>query len=178
MASTLVIANAGVPMLIIYGPVLLIALVPIIVLESAIINHTANIGFAAMSWRVGLANAVSTLMGVPLTWLALVLIQMFTGGGSAHGVGLHAVTWQAPWLIPYEDDLHWMVPAAGLVLTVPFWFVSVVIESKVLNRTLRQRAFDAGISIKRLCFVANTWSYALLGVFWAVPLVMDAVQGK
>ena len=56
MTPTLVIANAGVPMLLLYGPVLLIALVPIIVLETVIINRRANIGFAAMCWRVGVAK--------------------------------------------------------------------------------------------------------------------------
>ena len=173
----LVLANAGVPMLMVYGPVLLLALIPIILLETAIINRTARLGFGAMFWRIGVANALSTLVGVPLTWIALVVIQLITGGGAAHGAGWHSVIWQAPWLVPHEEDLHWLVPAAGLVLTVPFWLVSVVIESKVLAKLCAGDSLREGVSIKRLCFLANACSYALLGMFWGLPLVIGAVRG-
>jgi hypothetical protein len=70
---------------------------------------------------------------------------MATGGGSAHGLRtlsakLLAVTWQSPWLIPYEDDLVWMVPAAALCLLVPFFFASVYIEYQVARRVLPTHA--------------------------------------
>lgn len=174
---TLVLANAGVPMLMVYGPVLLLALIPIIMIETEIINQSARLGFGAMLWRVGVANALSTLVGVPLTWLALVVIQLITGGGTPHGVGWHSVIWQAPWLIPHEEDLHWMIPAAGLVLTVPFWLVSVLIESMVLAKLCAGDLLEEDVSIKRLCLIANACSYALLGMFWVVPLVIGAVRG-
>lgn len=178
----ILIANAGVPMLLVYGPVLLIALLPIVLIETAIIDRKARVGYLKMGRRVLVANAVSTLAGVPITWVALVLLQMLTGGGTAHGVGLHAVTWQAPWLIPYEDDLNWMVPAAALVLTLPFWFVSVLIERSVLVRLCRNvlgpdgRA-DSGVSIRRLCLIANTWTYALLAMFWGGLFVLERLSG-
>ena len=108
------LANAGVPMLLVYAPVLAAAFVPIVVIESTLVTWLCDVRVGRAFWTVSVANLVSTVVGVPLTWLALVLIPMLTGGGGAHGVGPQAVTWQAPWLIPYEEELHWMIPAAGL----------------------------------------------------------------
>jgi hypothetical protein len=90
------------------------------------------------------ANAVSTLVGIPLVWGILVLIELFfvPRGGQALGIDsfwhrVVAVTVQAPWLIPYESELHWMIPLAAIVLLVPFFFASVFVERLVFRRFCR-----------------------------------------
>jgi hypothetical protein len=89
-----------------------------------------------------------------------------TGGGSAHGIAtpaekLLAVTWQAPWLMPYEGELYWMMPTASLVLLAPFFFASYVIEAHVISR------YECQYPITRLrpaVFRANLLSYVLLAI--------------
>ncbi len=72
---------------------------------------------------------------------------------------LLAVTLQAPWLVPYEKELYWMVPAAMVVLLVPFFFVSVFFERSVLLRTWKNE--------EKAAIIAHSWkshiySYAFL----------------
>ena len=84
----------------------------------------------------------------------------------------YAVTIQAPWLIPYESDLGWMVPVAFLSLTVPFYVMSVASEYVVVRWFFPQVA-------KRVVWAwvsrANLWSYGLLigimllGIAWPAP---------
>lgn len=122
-------ANAGVPMLFLAMPAFLISLVPIIAIETLYISKGMELPLAQSLKTVSISNVASTVVGIPLTWFLLVLVQMVTGGGGAHGIDsviekILAVTWQAPWLIPYEKDLNWMIPVAGLVLLIPFFFAS------------------------------------------------------
>jgi hypothetical protein len=80
---------------------------------------------------------------------------------------LAAVTLQAPWLIPYRDQAEWMVPAASLVLVVPFYAASVLAEYLVLRsrwgrttgRLLPGVAWGNGLSYTLLAayYVAQLW---------------------
>ncbi len=86
------------------------------------------------------------MFGVPLTWLVLFLIQFASGGGGPYDINsLHgkflAVTLQAPWLMPFENQLHWMIPAAMATLFVPFFFVSWWLEASVIWKRHRPEAF-------------------------------------
>ncbi len=164
------LANAGVPMLFVVGPVLLLALIPISFVEATMDRWRLGIPWnRAILGSFG-ANVLSTVVGVPVTWVALVLLQLITGGGGGQGVGIQAVTWQAPWLKPYEAELHWMIPAAGMVLCVPFFCASVFTEYKFLYRYWRQ--LEPG-RIRRAVWFANTSTYACLVVFWGVRLFLS-----
>lgn len=167
-------ANAGVPMLFLAMPAFLISLIPIIAIETLYLAKGLELPISRSLKTVSISNVASTIVGIPLTWFFLVVIQLVTGGGGAHGIDsvagkVLAVTWQAPWLIPYEEDLNWMIPIAGLVLLIPFFFASWWSEyfvSKKINRTL------PSINIKRKVRNANLITYALLAVwpvgFWVL----------
>jgi len=167
-------ANAGVPMLFLAMPALLFSLVPIIAIESLYISKGLKLPIGQSLKTVSISNLASTILGIPLTWLLLVVVQMVTGGGGAYGIDsvmgkVLAVTWQAPWLIPYEKDLNWMIPAAGLVLMVPFFFASWSSEyfvSKKINKAL------SPLSIKSKVRNANLITYSLLAAwpigFWVL----------
>jgi hypothetical protein len=105
-----------------------------------------------------------------------VLLQLLTGGGSAYGIEtlgekVLAVTWQSAWLIPYEPELHWMVPVAGLVLLLPFFLVSWGSEYLVAKGMLRGREVRRlGDRIRN----ANLITYVLL-TLW--PIGMLALYG-
>lgn len=165
-------ANAGVPMLGIALPGFGLMLLPIIALETGVIARSLRMAPRAVVWPVALSNLASTLLGIPLTWALLVLLQMVTGGGGAIGMGtiagrIIAVTWQAPWMMPYESDLYWMIPTALLVLLVPFFFASWFMEYGVSRLMLRA---SAGKPLFRAVRTANIASYAMLVVVVLVYL--------
>lgn len=172
-------ANAGVPMILITFPLMAIALVPIALIESAIVSARLGQSFGASLKVVGLANALSTLVGLPVTWLTLVAAQLLTGGSGAYGIEsirskFLAVTWQAPWLIPYEAHLYWMVPAACLTLLIPFFLASYQIEYRVVARLMRGNTKAA---VARAMFRANLVSYSLLflaDIAWLTYAVLHA----
>lgn len=114
---------------------------------------------------IATSNIVSTVVGIPVTWGILFGVQAITGGGRGGPsvetlVGkLLAVTWQAPWLLPYESASYWMVPVAMLALLVPFFFASWFIEYQVSKRMMR--GLETGV-VKNAVLRANLASYALL----------------
>jgi hypothetical protein len=121
----MIIADMGIPMIFVTLPLMVVALLPIAGLESLVYRK-----YLRLSWTeafVGglIANLWSTLAGIPLTWLLLVIGQFAIGGANAWGLDtlqdrMDAVTLQAAWLMPYEKDLPWMIPAASIALLFPF----------------------------------------------------------
>lgn len=119
-----------------------------------------------------IANLVSTLIGIPITWFLLAMIQMLTGGGGGYGLStfttrILAVTWQAPWLMPYRGNIHWMAPIAALVLLIPYFFVSWWIEYLIAKRICKD--IDKKILIRAIRNV-NFLSYGGLGVYTLIYL--------
>jgi hypothetical protein len=167
-------ANAGVPMLFLAMPAFLLSLLPIIAIETIYLSKGLKLPLGQSLKTVSISNAASTIIGIPLTWFLLVLVQMVTGGGGAYGINtvmgkVLAVTWQAPWLIPYEEDLNWMIPVAGLVLLIPFFFASWWSEyfvSKKLNKSLPSLFISGKVRN------ANLITYSLLAAwpigFWVL----------
>lgn len=178
MLPGIVYANAGVPMLFLAMPAFLISIVPIIAIETFYISKGLGLSISQSLKTVSVSNIVSTIVGIPVTWFLLVLVQMLTGGGGAYGLDssmgkVLAVTWQAPWLIPYETDLNWMIPAAGLVLLVPFFFASWWSEYLVSKKMLQ--ALPSNI-LKVKVRNANLITYCMLASwpvgFWVLNSVI------
>lgn len=163
------LANAGVPMIILAMPALGLSIIPIILIEAIYLGKKLQLNFSSAAKTTTISNLVSTLVGVPLTWLILVIVQMLAGGGGAFGLDttlgkVLSVTLQAPWLIPYESDLHWMIPVAGLVLLIPFFFASWWSEYLVSKKILKdQPAKSVKIEVRN----ANILTYTLLA-FWPI----------
>ncbi|MGF1716695.1 hypothetical protein L4D08_17660 [Photobacterium chitinilyticum] len=168
-----VLANAGVPMLFLAMPVFVISLLPIIAIETLYLSKSMALNIARAAKTVSISNLVSTVVGIPLTWVILVVLQMVTGGSSAYGTDtvlgkILAVTWQAPWLIPYEQELGWMVPTAGVVLLVPFFFASWWAEYFVLKKILKeQRPGQLKAKVRN----ANLITYVLLAC-WPISMLV------
>lgn len=157
-------ANIGVPMIAVTLPWMVIALVPVILVEGLILARRHELPFSRAAKAMSIANLITTFIGIPITWFLLVLVQMFTGGGSSYGIETAmdrflAVTWQAPWLIPYESEIYWMVPAAFLVLSLPFFLSSWVLETFVLRKAFKE--IPAPL-LTRSALFANLASYFLI----------------
>jgi hypothetical protein len=159
-----IFADAGVPMLFVEYPMMLFALIPVILAEFFVARKILSITPGNAFKGVAVANIVSTLFGFPLLWILLFLLELCVGGGGARGLGtpwtrVYAVTIQAPWLIPYESDLYWMVPAAGLFLLLPAFFASVYLECRICRKFWKdQRTTD----VRRFSWIAHFVSYPVL----------------
>jgi len=160
-------ANAGLPMIFLAMPALVLSIIPIIIIEAMFLSKKLDLTTSSAFKTTTISNLVSTIVGIPLTWLLLVLIQMLAGGGGAFGLDttlgkVLSVTLQAPWLIPYEADLDWMIPVASLVLLIPFFFTSWWSEYFVSKKMLKEHPAQR---IKIAVRNANLITYALLA-FW------------
>ncbi|HEY9714170.1 MAG TPA: hypothetical protein V6C72_11925, partial [Chroococcales cyanobacterium] len=133
LAGTPAHANVGLPMLAIVWPAMWLLLVPIILLEAAVGTRLLHVDFIRAAQIAGVANVISTVIGIPITWIALVAVEMNVGkGGGVYGLDtlwgrILSVTLQSPWLLPYMDS-GWVVPAAELFLCLPFCVMSIGTE--------------------------------------------------
>ena len=152
-----------------------IALVPVVLIESAIVRKPMAVRFPKVLLDVGLANVCTTLIGVPLAWGAMLGLSLLTTGGHALGMStparmLAAVTLQAAWLVPYEDHLFWMIPAAATALLIPCFVASVIIERWVLAWRWRDQECRA---VFNAVLRANVWSYVFLFTAGSVWLILS-----
>ena len=177
LLPTVAQADAGLPMLALLWPAFWVLFIPIVIIEAWVARRIIELTWKTSLIRAGLANAASTLIGIPLTWGVLVVFEMILPrGGEAYGVDtlsgkLIAITVQAPWLIPYESDLDWMIPAASIVLLIPFFFTSVFIERWIFGR---KNQIDKA-KIKSWSWKANLLTYGLLQVALVCCLIYGIV---
>jgi hypothetical protein len=142
------LADAGVPMIFITWPGMVLLLLPIIAAEWAFIIHRTSFKKTKVLRATVAANAVSTIVGIPITWGALLLCEMGVLLTLAHVPKLGNSSWNspleqivrtilsAPWIAPVENSGSWAVPLAALVLLIPFYFVSVWVEQKIMEHML------------------------------------------
>ena len=178
------LADAGVPMIFITLPGMVLLLLPIIGAEAALIIHRTSLRKGKVFWATAAANVVSTIIGIPLTWGVLFLCEMGLFEALAHTTKLGQRTWNsplervvgtiltAPWIAPVGDSGSWAVPLATFVLLIPFFFVSVWVEQKVIEHILpATTALDAQLDevnekvLRNAVRDANLMSYGFLLAF-------------
>lgn len=160
-----ILANIGLPTVALYLPPAWLALLPIILIESGYGARRYDLSFRRAFFAQATANCLSTVIGLPLTWLVLVLIQFVTvpsGTGPA-------------WLLP--DPGWWAMSGAIAVLTVVFYFMSVATEGFVVGRFFREVPRK---TIRRWMIQANGITYTLLLALifagFLVPKISDPVR--
>ena len=159
-----VLANAGLPMLGIVWPVAWLLLIPVIFIEAVICAKQLNISTYRALRATTLGNIASTAIGIPLTWVALVAIQIAI-----------ALTLQQVGVSPSSTPLRYaLLPVnsawiggylgkeiyfAFFFLCIPFCVVSIWIENKIFRRM----ALDLDSSKIRTSVVrANVITYTAL----------------
>lgn len=167
MVPAIAHANMGVPMLALAWPAQWLALIPIVLVECEIVRRRLSLPFRRVLWPISKANLLSTLLGVPVAWLLMLLPLTITGLGLSlvpsdvtiprlAQVLIFPLT--AAWI---GGSSPWEVYLAFVVLTVPFCLASIYIEARILRRcfpALDRSTVHAG------CVVANIWSYVLLSI--------------
>jgi hypothetical protein len=136
-------ADAGVPMLFLTLPAMLLLLIPIIVVEGFLCKKWLGITTWEAMKSNAFSNLASTVIGVPVAWAIMLGVEFATMG---------VVQWRYPnqnwnspianaiffllssaWIGPPGKNSLWLVPAATLVLLVPFFLASYGIEYLVIS---------------------------------------------
>ena len=168
-------ADAGIPMIFLVWPGFWILLVPTIGLEALVARRVLAVEWPRALRLSARANLISTFIGVPLTWLAMLALEALAASGLWYGskaVGLtEPPEWSTYLLLPFAGawvggDDPWVVPAAAAWLGVFFFFVSVWVEARVVSR----------MSVKpsaalRWSWQANALSYAVIAALMLAFLV-------
>ena len=169
-------ANIGVPMIAVVMPAFAAALIPVILVEAYVFRRAEFPWRWALTWNA-IANCVTTLIGVPVTWFVLLGLNLVTVGSSC-GESIKStfdqILWtviRSPWLCPMGGDPAWPVSLAFLVLLIPFFVMSWLIESMIIR--IANRSLDKAL-INRTCLRANITSYAGLTLYAVVILLIPA----
>jgi len=160
-------------MIFVQMPGMLFALVPIIIVEALLIRRWLSLPYGDAFKGVIVANLASTIVGVPLARLAMLVVEFVV----MLPVALAADHWHwklgspvlgvlgfllsIAWLGPVERQLYWMIPAASALLLVPSFVVSVWFERRICLRSWG--GIDPAL-VSRGVFNANLASYGLLFV--------------
>jgi len=186
----LVLADAGIPMIVVTLPGMLALLLPIILIEAWLCRKWLGLPPWVALKSNAAANLASTLLGVPAAWCLAFLFEFFIFGTISDLPSIQR--WNSPiahivetvlapaWLGPAEKNLPWMIPLATIVLLLPTFFVSVVIETFVIGRMLGTAEEDpSNLSSDRIGIAvrnANIATYGLLIVGSAVWLLVSLVR--
>jgi hypothetical protein len=184
--------NIGLPMIVPVLYFMVLALVPIVLLESFYIARSLAVRFSRTVGPVALGNIVSTLVGIPVTWLLLFAIQMIVGTASGHRADgflerILLVTLYAPWLAPSPDEMYWIFPLAALFLLIPFffatWFVEYVVgRNKLAGAIVEVRdsieTSDAERLVWRATRNSNLLSYGIIALLIVVSSIAGAIIGR
>ncbi len=162
------VANVGLPLIIVFLPPMWTALLPVVLLEAAVAARRLDIPLRRSAAAMGVANVVSTIVGVPVLWVVLATVELafFETAMGLDGFWrkLYAVTVQGPWLIPYSQQ-DWMVPTALAIMALPCLALSVLVEAPILARVATKS--PRGL-VWRTVAVANGLSYLSLALLLVV----------
>jgi hypothetical protein len=143
LAVQLLLADAGIPMIVLAFPAMLMLLVPISIVEGFLYKKW----LALTTWEAmkssAASNLASTIIGVPIAWAVMFAVE-FAGTGLMernHGIeNWHSplasvlfVFFDSAWIGPPDRASLWIIPAACLVLLIPFFFASYWIEHFVVK---------------------------------------------
>jgi len=137
---TLLFADAGVPMIAVTFPGMLMLLVPIICVEALLYRKWIGVTTLEAFKSSAISNAISTLLGIPVAWAIMLGLEFGTFSIAEHSnlnmdspiaVVVSFLLWSA-WIGPPSEATAWWIPSAVLVLLVPFFLASYLIESAVV----------------------------------------------
>jgi hypothetical protein len=164
----IILLNAGSPMIILEIPLMLLTLLPIIIVEAVITHSKLKLLWKQAFFGVAIANLFSTLLGVPLAWLAMLLIKLISESG------FHILYKQSPAsvsplldLLQFFLSVAWLGPqytfiniiSALIILLIPSYYVSVLMERKICRSIWRNQPREL---VDHAVIYANRVSYLCL----------------
>jgi hypothetical protein len=77
----LTLANVGLPMFMVLGPFYVLAFIPIVLIEAGILQRVASLAWKRALVAAIFANLISTIVGVPCVYFALLGLQWTKANG-------------------------------------------------------------------------------------------------
>jgi len=184
------LADVGVPMIFVQMPAMVFAFIPVVIIEAIVSRRWLSLSYAEAFKGSFLANLFSTLIGIPLAWLLMLLIEMVVMYPAAMAADHWHWHWinspvagvlffpiMIAWLGPDEQNIYWLVPIASALLLVPSFFVSVWLERWAYNKCWKHLNFEL-VKIRKAVFNANLFSYAVLFVIACCWLAYNVFTKK
>jgi hypothetical protein len=162
------------PMVIMTLPAMVVALLPIIAIEAYVLSLWIWISWGYAVEVVSISNLVSTLIGIPLTWILLLPLEKFPRTSVTGYI----------WYSEYDDrkeELNpkpWVAPAAGLLLLVVCFFASWFIEYNIATRMLDGFGLQ---DVNYGVLVGNLATYGIMaGLFlgWLIYEALSALRAS
>ena len=136
-------ADAGLLPLVVVWPVFLLALIPIILVETEIFRRRlAGVPYLKLFMAVTAGNVISTILGFPL-FIVVLIVGSF--------------------LVFMAPNNNLLVPGLAAVYLILAYFVSVYSEAFVIRKMLK----NTKEVILPVSWVANLWSYGVLIIVFA-----------
>ena len=160
-------ADAGVPMLPVTYPLILLFLVPVIAIEVFYIQWRLRTRWRNTIIATTIANTLTMLMGYPLIWILLASLQFHSTDflnqtHSAVFIMILTAAWPTP---GYGAD--WEILAAFVILLVPAFQLSAFVEGILLSRF---RWLRSDRRSTHTVWVANVLSYCFLAIAGCIVL--------
>ncbi len=168
LAPTPAHANVVIPMIFVTLPAMIVALLPIIAIESYVLWSLIGASAWYSVWVVSVANVASTLIGVPVTWVLLLPLAIFPSE-MAPGV---------IWVLFYEgakEPKRWVFAAGSFLLLISFFYVSWFIEYQIAIRMLD--GFESQ-NVKFGVLVGNLVTYGTLAAIVLGWLVWEVLRAS
>ncbi|CAN5251624.1 hypothetical protein BH11CYA1_BH11CYA1_39210 [soil metagenome] len=165
-------ADAGLPTIIAIWPMAWILLIVIIPLEAKVAQKVIGIPFSKGLEISGRANFVSTLAGVPITWILLAIGELMLGGGMrvinhqmSHGEWIYHALIEGPILVPGSAP-SWFIPVSLFMMNFPFCLMSVLVEQRASEKFVDEVCTRS--LLRRWAWLANISSYAFINLVVAI----------
>jgi hypothetical protein len=168
---TYLLADVGLPMIFVTYPLMLLALVPVILVEVWVATPKLQGTFGRPAWAIGVANVVSTIIGVPIAWAAMFGVELLADRlgffNNGQRLSLADVILGSAWTGPPDNSHDWIIPLAAMILLIPTFFVSWYLEAIIVEKMVEPE----WPVVRNAMFKANLASYALLfacGCAWLI----------
>jgi hypothetical protein len=187
-------ADTGIPMLAITWPGMVVALIPVVLLEWWVMTSRLTFSKRKLLKLTAITNVVSTVVGIPLAWLVYFFFSFVVSSFAASAKlqfdkpleKFLTCVIAAPWLGPVESSLDWMVPTAILALMPAYFIASWAIEYGLMRWLVERSQIDIepqlydpeSRAIRSAVFAANLASYAFLAALTIFWLVMSLIKGS
>jgi hypothetical protein len=142
MSPTL-FADAGLPMIALTFPAMLVLLIPVVMIEGLLCKKWLGLTMAEAMKSNAASNLASTIIGVPVAWAIMFGMELAAFGIVDRSKAIQ--NWHSPlaqviwlfvgsaWIGPPGEKNLWVIPSAVLVLLVPFFLASYGIEYLVVK---------------------------------------------
>lgn len=190
--SLQLIADAGIPMIFLAFPAMLMLLIPVILIEAFLCKKWLGLTNWDAIRSNAIANFASTIIGIPIAWAIMLGVEFAAFGlisaspaiqnsnSPLASVILFALS--SAWIGPPAGEHAWIIPCAVLVLLVPFFFASYGVEYAIINHMLGMPEGDPSNLTSRRIRAAvrnsNLVTYGIMAAATSILLIVSLLHHR